>query len=287
MGGGIVMYEAILSPADLRAVSGIVARYFKGDSVEGKPVKEEVLTQIVMDWTKEQPLSEPFVAELQSTLHVSQYGSYRFSIRGAPNSLLWIDEYPVKDAPLTLALGNHKLRMQVPGSKDKVELRWLQPNALDMQLVPAANLFRSPVTNSGLLGEYYPSPDWSGDPAFMQIDPEIAFYFHIIPLPRPYTVEWKGNSLPSGWAISVWARSVDGSQLMLDRRIVVNNPNGHTTIEGSTDLSQGWHDITIRFSDKTSSTQIYLYWTPPGASQSELVPTRYLLPPMGQYPVAP
>ncbi len=277
--------EVILTPDDLRAVRGVVARYFKGDAVERAPVKEQVLTQIAVDWTKTRPLAEPFIAELRGTLYAQQYGGYRFSMLGAPGAALWIDENPVSDAPLTLARGNHALRMQVPGQSSKVELWWQEPNAPQAQLVPAANLFRPPVTNNGLLGAYYQSPDWTGDPAFMQIDPEIAFYFHVVPLPRPYSVEWKGKLfVPTAGEYRFALDSVDGSQLTLDNRVVVDNPKGQTTIEGITPLAEGWHDIAIRFSDKTSGTQIYLYWTPPGASERELMPSRYLLPPMGLYP---
>jgi hypothetical protein len=154
-----------------------------------------------------------------------------------------------------------------------------------MQPVPAINLFRPPVTNNGLLGAYYPTPDWSGEPAFTQIDPEIDFYFHIIPLPRPYTIEWTGKLYaPTTGNYQFALNSVDNSQLKLDYSVVVDNPNGHTTIEGDTTLTQGWHDINVRFGDKTGGTQIYLYWMPPGTNEQVLVPTRYLLPPMGQYP---
>jgi len=287
-GGGTVLYEAILAPNDLRAVSGVVARYFKGDAAEGQPAKEQALRQVALDWTEAQPLSGPFVAELRSTLYASEYGSYRFSVHGAPGSSLWIDENPVSDAPLMLARGNHALRLQLPGSANKAELWWQPPKASQAQLVPAANLFRPPVTNSGLLGAYYPTPDWSGDPAFTQIDPDIAFYFHIIPLPRPYTVEWKGKLFaPAAGEYRFALNSVDGSQLSLDQHVVVDNPDGRATVEGATELAHGWHDITIHFSDKTSATQIYLYWTPPGTTERQLVPSRYLSPPMGQYPTDP
>src|SRR5262249_54978105 len=56
MGGGTVMYEAILTPDDLRAVSGVVARYFTGTVPEGQPAKEQALRQVALDWTKAQPL---------------------------------------------------------------------------------------------------------------------------------------------------------------------------------------------------------------------------------------
>jgi dolichyl-phosphate-mannose-protein mannosyltransferase/PA14 domain-containing protein len=285
-GGGTVLYEVIVAPADLQAISGVVANYFEGTAVEGQPVRQEILAQPAVDWTTTQALPETFVAELRSTLDATEYGQYRFNVYGASGPSLWIDEFPVTDEPLTLARGNHTLRLQVPGSKGKIELWWLPPNAAQEQPVPGAYVFRPPVTNSGLLGAYYPSPDWSGDPAFMQVDPEIAFYFHIIPLPRPYSVQWIGKLFaPAAGEYHFALNSVDGSQLMLDNQLVVDNPNGHTTVENITGLTQGWHDVSIRFSDQTSATQIYLYWTPPGQTESELIPTRYLSPPMGEYPI--
>jgi hypothetical protein len=231
-------------------------------------------------------LSEPFLADLQSTLYIGNYGEYRFSMQGGRGSTLWIDEFMVGHEPITLARGNHALRLQVPSSVRKAELWWQPPGAAQAEPLPDAHLFRQPVTNNGLLGAYYPSPDWSGAPAFMQVDPQIAFYFHIIPLPRPYTVEWTGKIFaPTEGDYHFALNSVDGSQLILNERVVVDNPNGRTTVEGVTFLTEGWHDIRVRFSDETSATQIYLYWMPPGTGQLELVPTRNLLPPMGKYPL--
>jgi hypothetical protein len=285
-GGGTVMYEVILTPDDLRAINGVTAQYFPNSAVEGPPLKEEMLSQASVDWTKSQPLSGAFTVALQSTLYAPEYGSYQFSVRGIPNARLWIDEFSVNHDPVVLARGNHKLRLQIPGGEEKVELWWQPPGTTQQEPIPGAFLFRPPVTNHGLLGAYYPSPDWGGDPAFMQIDPEIAFYFHIIPLSRPYTVEWTGKIFaPAAGDYHFALDSIDGSQLILNDQVVVDNPNGHTTVEGVTALTEGWHDITVRFSDQTSATQIYLYWMPPGADQLELVPTYNLLPPMGKYPL--
>jgi PA14 domain/Dolichyl-phosphate-mannose-protein mannosyltransferase len=287
-GGGTVMYEVVLTPDDLRSVQGAVASYFQGDVAAGQPVKQEVVKQLSLDWSKSQPLAAPFVAELRSTLFIQQYGVYHFFIHGAPAATLWIDENPVDGAPVTLARGNHALRFEIPGGRNRIELWWQPPGAPQPQLLPSANSFIPPVTNSGLLGAYYPSPDWTGAPAFTQIDPEIAFYFHIIPLPRPYSVEWTGKLFaPAAGTYDFELYSVDGSQLTIDHNLVVDNPNGATTVKNNAELALGWHDITIRFSDKTSATQIYFYWTLPGASQRELVPSLYLSPPMGRYPTAP
>lgn len=280
------MYEVILAPDDFRAISGVTAHYFAGSDVEGQAATEEMLPQASVDWTQAPPLSGPFTAELRSTLYAPKYGPYRFSLHGGSGAVLWIDEFQVGEEPLTLARGNHALRLQVPGSDNKVELWWQLPGTEQEEPLSGAYLFRPPVTNSGLLGAYYPTPDWSGEPAFTQIDPEIAFYFHIIPLPRPYTVEWRGKLFaPLAGEYRFALHSVDGSQLFLDDALVVDNPQGRTRIENTTSLTEGWHDIRVRFSDQTSATQIYLYWAPPDASDLELLPTQFLSPPMGEYPI--
>jgi hypothetical protein len=287
-GGGTVMYEVVLSPRVLQSVQGADVRYFVGDTVAGQPVKQEVVKQLAVDWSQSQPLATSYVAEVRSTLLVPAYGDYRFFVHGDPAGRLWIDGFPTTESPVTLARGNHAVLLVVPGGASKTEVWWQPPQAPEPQAVPSANLFRPPVTNNGLLGAYYRSPDLMGTPAFTQIDPEIAFYFHIIPLPRPYSVQWTGKLLaPTSGSYDFELYSVDGSQLTLDNNVVVDNPIGRTTVKNSVELTPGWHDIMIHFSDQTSATQIYFYWTPPGATQRVLVPSENLLPPMGQYPPAP
>lgn len=282
----VVLYEARLTPEDLRAASGVTVQYFKGDGVEGQPEMEETLTQAAVDWSQGRPMAEPYTAELRSTLFAPEYGSYRFNLQGPPGAKLWIDENPVGDAPVTLARAAHTLRLQIPGSTDRLALWWQPPNAAEAQPIPGANLFQPTISNSGLLGAYYPTPDWSGEPAFTQVDPQLAFYFHIIPLPRPYSVEWTGRLYaPQDGDYKFALDSVDGSSLILDGQQVVDNPNGNALVENTTPLTRGWHDIRVRFSDRTGATRIYLYWTPPGAADLELIPAKYLSPPMGQYPV--
>jgi hypothetical protein len=95
----------------------VVARYFPGDTPEDKPIKEEILAEATLDWTKSGPVPEPFLADLRSTLYITEYGQYKFNVRNAPDSRLWIDEFPVSDPPVTLARGNHALRLQVPVGK--------------------------------------------------------------------------------------------------------------------------------------------------------------------------
>jgi hypothetical protein len=175
--------------------------------------------------------------------------------------------------------------MQVKGSRKQVQLLWQRPESPEPEPVAGINLFRPPVTNNGLLGRYFRSADWSGPPAFTQIDPELDYYFHVIPFPRPYSIEWVGKLYaPVSGDYKIALRSIDRSQLQLDQQFVLENSDGETITEASMYLNQGLHDIVVNFADKTAGTRIYLYWTPPGSAKQELVPAHNLFPPMGNYP---
>ncbi len=282
-GGEPLLYEAELSPADLEAAHGIEARYHLGTTVGDRAAREEVLAQLATDWTAAPPIGAAFSAEFTTTLYLSEYGSYRFSVRGPRNSNLTIDGWPVGSNPVVLAIGNHDLQLRVPGQRTKIELWWQTPGASEMELMPPSVFFRPRVSSSGLLGSYYPSPDWSGPPAFARNDPEIAFYFQELPLPRPYSVEWRGKIFAQQSGTYQFATdSIDESFLSIDGTPIVENTT-KTTVEGTKVLERGWHDILLRFADRTSHTQVYLYWKQPGGRR-EVVPSTYLLPPRAEYP---
>jgi 4-amino-4-deoxy-L-arabinose transferase-like glycosyltransferase len=286
-GGQTVLYEVVLAPEVLRSSQGAVALYYAGDAPAGRATLEQSISGIAVDWSESQPLEEPFLAEFRSTLFAPEYGEYQFSLHGSLDARLWIDEYEATAGALILARGTHALRMELTGGRGTAEAWWQLPGAAEAEPLAARYLFLPPVSNSGLLGSYFATPDWSGPPAFTQIDPELAFYFHIIPLPRPYSVRWTGKLFaPVAGVYDFELKSVDGSTLILDGELAVDNPNGRTTVKESVELAQGWHDIRVDFSDRTSGTQIYLYWQPPGGAR-ELVPSRYLSPPMGRYPLSP
>ncbi len=286
MGGSPAVYEAQMVTNTLRAVQGLVARYYRGNSYDGTPIKEDAVPELNLDWTATQPVTGSFSAEFRGTLYAPNYGPYTFNLRGAIDGQVFVDEFPAGAGPVQLARGNHALRVRTRGGATRVELWWQGAGAAQAQVVPSNVLFRAPVSNNGLLGAYYSDADWQGTPTFTQVDPEIAIYFHNIPLPRPYSVEWKGKLYaPAAGLYQFATESLDDSQLLVNSRIVVDNAGHNSTVEGGAQLAAGWNDIVVRFADKTSHTHIYLYWTPPGGTR-EIVPSQYLLPPMGAYPTA-
>lgn len=290
-GGEAVAYSVAISPEDIKQLIGVDVWIYDNDSFSGSPHKSQPLNTFLADWASAPPadlLTSGKAVEFKASLYVPQYGLYKLVMRGTPGAEIFIDEFVVKPEGMNLGRGNHSLRVRLTSAsaRGKFDLAWQGPGISQLQTIPSSALLREPVTNNGLLGSYYRSPDWSGEPAFTQIDPEVAFYFHNLPLPRPYTVEWKGKVLAAQTGAYEFATmSIDESLLSVDGKQIVNNTQKGAIVGGVVQLEAGWHDIVMRFGDRTGYTQAYLYWTPPNGVR-EIIPSNKLLPPMGNYPTA-
>ncbi|MCW1970518.1 MAG: PA14 domain-containing protein [Anaerolineae bacterium] len=281
-GGGPLAYSVAISPEDIQQILGVSAKLYR-NGFDGAVEKEFSLTRLAADWSAAAaPMTGAFQAEFRSTLYVPQPGSYRFAVKGVSDAEIFVDEFAATNA-LNLGKGNHALRVRVPNANRAFELTWQQGNAA-AQSIPQNALLRHPVSNNGLLGAYYRNGNWSGEPAFSQLDPEIAFYFHNLPLPRPYSVEWKGKVYaPRRGDYIFTTQSIDESILSIGGKVLIDNRQSGAFVDGRVTLDKGWHEVNLRFADRTSYTRVYLYWTPPGGAR-EVLPARYLLPPQGAYP---
>ena len=79
--------------------------------------------------------------------------------------------------------------------------------------------------------------------------------------------------------------SIDKSWLYIDNQLVVDN--GHATnqyLEGGIELTEGLHDIRVRYTDETDHTFIKVFWVPPGRDREPIASDR-LFPEWGKYPV--
>ena len=147
--------------------------------------------------------------------------------------------------------------------------------------MPLSALLLPGITNHGLLGSYYANGDWQGPPAYTEIDPWIHFYFHNPPLPRPYTVEWVGNiEITKGGHYTFGLESIDKSSLFIDGQQVIDDLTPNQYQDGQIELTPGLHPIRLRFADRTGSTHINIYWSPPDA-ELEILPMEVLYPPQG------
>mgnify|MGYP003945575237 CR=1 FL=1 len=284
MGGEKMVYEALLSPSDLQNAQGVIATLFNAGSYSS-PIKQIFQTNFAADWSSNPPEEQAFSAEFNSTLNISQDGAYKFMINGPSDTQFFVDEFLYKDAAINLARGNHLLRLRLPDGRAKLELLWQKPGSGQAQPIPTSSLIKPPASNNGLLATYYRTPDWSGIPAFTQIEPEIYFYYHILPLPRPYSIEWKGKIFaPISGTYAFITDSRDESLLSIDDKLILENRAGGAEMTSRINLEKGWHNILLRFADKTGYTHMYLSWQMPGGKR-EVIPFRYLSPPMGAYPI--
>ena len=290
-GGPPVLYTCRLTPADIASIQGLNGAYYAGEAWEGVPAAERKDLVLRFDWPADAPLPLPFVVEWRGILSVSQYGEYTLALAAPAAAEVYLDETLLlkvgpeggqAQAPATLARGNHAFRVRAVGAEGHLELFW-QPPGQGLQTVPSEALYVPPVTNNGLLGKYYPNGEWREPVAFAQIDPRIALYFHIIPLPRPYTVEWIGKVLaPVEGEYRFGLESIDESRVYIDGVLVAESPLPNQYGEGIIHLTAGLHDVRILFADRTSHTHVNFYWTPPGGGR-EIVPPEVLFPPQGSY----
>jgi 4-amino-4-deoxy-L-arabinose transferase-like glycosyltransferase len=286
--GGTVMYEAIVPPEIADTVRGAELRLWRGEEARGEPVRVARVPSIELP-ADASAVQGPTVASWRAVLAAPAFGRYAFRLEGAPEAALRIDETELvsggAEAGVTLAKGNHTLEVRGRLSAGPVKLLWRTPSDAQYLPVPANVLFVSPVTNNGLLGSYYRGPSWSGEPRIQQIDPSLQMRIHLLPLDRPYSVEWRGKVyLPADGLYRFGTASRDGSWLYLDERLLVDNGRGTGEYaEGALNLTQGFHDIRIRFLDQTGHTFVNVFWTPPGRAREPL-PTALLFPPQGSYP---
>ena len=297
-GGPTVLYEVRLSPADVASIQGINLSYFEGETWTGSPVQIEKHAAVSVDWPRAAPLSGPFSAEWNGVLNIERYGPHKFVLRAPSAAELYVDEELVArldeetgpdpagangeaTAALQLALGLHKLRLRAVGGRGPVTLSWQRPGE-EERLVPSSALYVPPVASNGLLGHYYANGNWEGQPAFTRIDPQINLYFHDVPLPRPYTVEWRGKlAVPRDGEYRLGIESIDESELWIDGKLVAASPEPNQYDENAVALTAGLHDIRIRYVARTSYYHVNLYWTPPG-QRAHAGAGRGAHPPAGQ-----
>lgn len=298
-GGPTVLYEARLSPADITSIQGVEVAYYEGEGWGGDPVTVERHATVSVNWPGEAPLSGLFSAEWTGILNIEEYGPHKFVLRAPAAAELYIDEELVaqiekageSDQPvgmfesetgLRLALGLHRVRIRAVGGDGSVSLSWQRPGEAE-EIVPSSALHVPPVASNGLLGKYYANGNWQDPPAFTRIDPQISLYFHDIPLPRPYTVEWVGKlAVPVDGVYRLGIESIDESELWIDDIAVAASPEPNQYDEDSITLTAGLHDIRIRYVARTSHYHVNLHWAPPGQGRT-LVQAEALVPPQGNY----
>lgn len=284
-----ILYQVTVPADQIGGIQGLVGTYATGPAGSTRPAYVREERNLDFDWSKSTPLEVPFSVAWKTTLTAPSQGTYVFKLDAPPQSQLRLDEMPLlrggEQKSIDLAQGTHALSLTVEmNAPHNVRLYWQPPGAA-LSPIPSNVMFVPPVQNRGLLGRYYRGPDWSGSPVLEQIDPVISTYFHLLPLSQPFTVDWSGKiDIPATGIYRFGTQSIDASWLYVDNQLVVDNSHGlDQYVEGAVNLTDGLHDITIRFLDRSSHTFIRVYWQPPGG-QRGLLPGDRLFPPQAAYP---
>lgn len=284
-----ILYEAIVPAEQVGAIQGVIGTYATGPSSNSHPGYSREDRTIDFTWSKSAPLEPPFSVDWKTTLTAPSQGTYLFKLEAPPQSQLTLDETPVlrggEQKSIQLAQGAHALQLKVEiTSPQDVRLYW-QPPGGALAPIPTNMMFVPPAHNRGLLARYYRNASWTGTPALEIIDPVISTYFHLLPLPQPFTVEWDGKiDVPVTGTYRFGTQSIDSSWLYVDNRLIVDNSHQlDQYVDGAVNLPDGLHDIKIRFLDRSGHSFIRVYRQPP-AGQRSLLPVDRLFPPQGAYP---
>jgi 4-amino-4-deoxy-L-arabinose transferase-like glycosyltransferase/sugar lactone lactonase YvrE len=282
--GQTILYEIYLKTTDIAASQGLVASYYQNSNWSGSPGMVRNDTNFNFDWQDGDPAAFPFSVEWKGILFAPVYGTYHLVARSPSDVNILIDDVQValtgagvQTAQIKLAKGNHTIRIRTVAQSGHFTLLWQPPNG-ELGPIPLSSLLLPPITNNGLVGSYFANGNWQNPPAYVEIDPWIHYYFHNPPLPRPYTVEWIGKiKIANAGQYHFGLESIDESSLYIDNQQVVNDVSPNQYVEQAVDLPAGFHLFRLRFADRTGSTHINIYWSPPG-SERTIIPSDVLFP---------
>lgn len=300
----VSMRSVHLTPEVLASVEGLLKETYRIDPTAGaaqaagavagfdgdlgEPVATERVPSVDVDWAADSLTSTPSIVEYTGILRVPEYGARELRVEAPGRAALWIDETLILsgtgtlEEAVSLARGNHTIRLRAEPAPGRLTLAWAAPGA-DYAAIPPENLLVDPVAGGGLLGRFYAGEDWSGDEKLAVVDPQMNIIYHIIPMERPFSVEWTGKiGIPTAGDYTFSGEAIDWMQLFIDGEEVLQTSEPNVTADGRITLSEGLHDIRILYRAIGSHSRVNLWWIPPGGDRSP-IPTALLFPPRGSY----
>jgi hypothetical protein len=288
--GKAMFYSYTVRREDVEAIAGLTGHYFAVAEPTGDPQLTRRDLTVDFDWMTESPLDEgPLSVRWEGTIFIPESDTYVFGTRSAGSSQIRIDRELIVENPsqrggeirlvegsLTVAKGWHLLEVNcLDCAGGPMELYWRAPGK-GSEIVPQEALCTVPLLSNGLLGSYYQGTDWAGLPAFQEVDPIISFRWHDDPLPVPWCAQWEGKiRLPEGGEYQFRMYSNDYAALYINSQRVLEYPSIQS---GSIQLEAGENEILVKYSNTKHYSEMRLFWTPPGSSSAEAIPTEVLFP---------
>jgi hypothetical protein len=227
-----------------------------------------------------------------ATLKIEPYTDYKFGWAGpgeAPQLLIDGSEVTMGES-LKLGAGLHSVVLSgTQGTSADFGMLQMAREEEPMGVIPGALLFDPrKVEPRGLTAYLRKDATFEGEPDIVRNDPQVSFYFHQIPLNRPYTVEWVGKLYaPTTGTYGFHTEQLSISRLLIDGKEVLVNVTPNIPQSVGVELTEGLHDIRLQYQDLDGFSHMYLYWTPPTLTDKFIIPTDFLLPDMAAYPEVP
>jgi 4-amino-4-deoxy-L-arabinose transferase-like glycosyltransferase/sugar lactone lactonase YvrE len=290
--GGLLFNTFEITPAQQAKAMGLEARYHPNAEWQSPAAFIRRDDAIDFDWREDPPLPYPFSVEWRGALLVPQYGQYGLMIQASGPFTLTLDGEEL----LSGRAGSHSTQQVLIGGFHAFTLRYVAETGAGgplllwegpvggQQVVPSLSFYALEVPEFGLVGYYYPNAGWEGSPRVVQRD---IFLAAGEVLPAPYSIIWRGKLLVEQAGLyHLGTNSDDGSLLFVDGQLVVDNGGSHGLryVEGSVNLTAGYHDAELRYFQDGGSRVLELWWTLP-EGRRELIPPTKLFPWEGDIPL--
>ena len=284
--GETTLLAFMVDKDDVEAILGLKAEYYPADEISGDPALTRRDEIVNFDWMDNNPLqSDSLSVEWTGALYIPESGKHTLGTTSSGASEVWVDgtlvvtnpstqgDAHTVEAEVSLAKGWHDLRLRCLSCQGgAMRFTWRRRGS-QAQVVPQASLSTVPLPPHGLHGRYYRGPDWTGQPAYVQVDPIISFRWHDHQLRTPWSAEWLGTLhvlIPGQYRFRLVTN--DYAEMHLDGQTILR---GTRHSSGSVQLAEGPHDILVRYRDTKSYAEMRLLWTPPGQPEA-LIPTGLL-----------
>lgn len=173
------------------------------------------------------------------------------------------------------SLNGNRLEVAMP-AKSVVVLELA--GSVQMKASPSIEL-NNPV--QGLNYDYYKLGDLEGLTRFSLLTPDLSGLIESIVLPKfvrdeNFGMRYRGFvKIPSSGVYTFYTTSDDGSALLIDGKIVVNNDGRHVPIEmsGMVGLSAGYHKIELLYFQAGGGMELSAGWKGPGFGKEAIPET--------------
>ncbi|MBI3957778.1 MAG: hypothetical protein HY328_03135 [Chloroflexi bacterium] len=289
-----------VSRAAAANAQGLSVLYFEGEDIgplqEALDVRRE--GPLDFDWNGDAPLSPPFTMTGKGALYIPEAGSYGFRIQRdagvtvrlelsspIPPALALDTEAGREESVVDLPQGFLALTLLAQSGETggALSIQWQRPGG-HWEAIPRQALYNGALAlGSGLLANYYGHVegadtgqgfgDLPGAPLLAwRVEPWLAENQLVH---SSHAVVWQGNLAAPVEGNYTFSLSAGGPyQLEIDGILLLNTADGRPSTT-SLLLSQGWHDLILRYRPSGSGT-IQLTWQPPGGASAASIPPEFL-----------